>query len=176
MKFRFAALSMSSMPMSTRMALRRASAPASPMEKSKAERRRYWWSGVMCGRFLLAGSSKTQDPSPREIPRPKIQNHDKASWLELAAWIFFGVWILELGSSSPFLLHRDDDGANHRGGEQQADDFEREHVVGHQFVADAFHGGLRVRDHVDGKLHLLTADFDNGGHTGERDSLGLQNR
>ena len=40
MKFKFAALSMSSMPMSTMMALRRVNAPARPMAKSMAERRR----------------------------------------------------------------------------------------------------------------------------------------
>ena len=40
MKFRFAALSMSSMPIRTRMALRRVSAPARPMLKSSALSRR----------------------------------------------------------------------------------------------------------------------------------------
>jgi hypothetical protein len=40
MKLRFAELSMSSIPMRTRIALRRVKAPASPIEKRRADKRR----------------------------------------------------------------------------------------------------------------------------------------
>src|SRR5262245_27970766 len=47
MKFRFAAFNISSIPMSTMIALRRVNAPASPMPNSSVERTRYAASGVM---------------------------------------------------------------------------------------------------------------------------------
>src|SRR6185436_8182076 len=96
MKFRFAALSISSMPMSTRMALRRVSAPARPMAKSRADSRRYAESGVMAGQST------------------KLQTRTRTRALGFGFWSFFGVWCSVFGVSFlGFIPHGDDDRANH---------------------------------------------------------------
>src|SRR5258705_8500551 len=126
MKFRLAALSMSSMPISTRMAFRRVKAPARPMAKRSEERMRYALRGVMKGK-----SSKSQAPNPK--PQHSIQS----ARLEFGFWAFFVTWDLGFGISFRLLFpHGDDDGSDQGGGEQEADDFERQDVTGHQLVAD----------------------------------------
>src|SRR6185369_4449526 len=111
MKFKFAALSMSSMPISTMMALRRVSAPARPTAKSMAESRRYGVSGVM-----TVQNTKHQKPNTKQIPSSKHQMSRWTSALEFGVWSFFGVWGLGFGVSFLLLLHRDNDSANERGG------------------------------------------------------------
>ena len=44
--------------------------------------------------------------------------------------------------SSVFAVHRDDDGADECGGQQQAHDLQRQHVAMHQRVADLLDGNV----------------------------------
>src|ERR1017187_4047333 len=134
-RFRFAAFSISSMPMSTRMACRRVTAPAKPMAKRKAEISRQACSGVMIQ------TSKFQAPSSRETSSSKHQATRRDPVLDLGAWCFSGAWMLVLGASFLFLLQRNDNCADHCGGQHQADDFERQDKFRHQRVADVFDGG-----------------------------------
>src|ERR1035441_3431267 len=134
-KFRFAAFSIISMPMRTRMACRRVTAPAKPMAKRKAEMRRQACKGVMIQ------TSKFQAPSSRETSSSKHQATRRDSVLDLGAWRFSGAWMLVLGASFLFLFQSNDDRTDHRGGQHQADDFQRQNIFRHQQVADVFDGG-----------------------------------
>src|SRR5450759_5490726 len=125
MKFRFAALSMSSMPMSTMMALRRVSAPARPMANRNAERMRYPASGVMS-----------------VVVAPDVRRgifFDRCSGTVFVPPPHVGGYI---------VAHRNNHRANQRRRQQQADDFERQHVFSHQRVADLFDGGFGLRRQI----------------------------
>src|ERR1017187_8125165 len=130
MKFRFAALSMSSMPMSTMMALRRVSAPARPMAKRNAERMREAESGVMrCSSQFENGGWRIEDsrtPACAAFHLPSSIFYPRFSFLLL-------------------VVHGDNHRADHRRRQQQADDFKRQNKFVHQRVADLFDGGLRLR-------------------------------
>src|ERR1035441_6956175 len=128
MKFKFAALSINSMPMSTMMALRRVRAPAKPMAKSSAERRRSHASGVTCTSWNYEnGGQRTED----RWAFPRTVSHSAFA-------------ILHCGCSFALLfVHRDDHGANQRSGQQQADHFKRQNEFVHQLVADLTDGYFR---------------------------------
>src|SRR5689334_22768768 len=113
MKFRFAALSMSSMPMSTMMALRRVNAPARPMAKIMAESRRYAASGVMLSSALKVGKWESGKVG---------ETGDGSSHFPTLSPAHFQ---LSLSFGFSFVSHRDDHCADERGGQQQADHFER---------------------------------------------------
>src|ERR1041385_6970044 len=120
MKFRFAALSMSSMPMRTMMALRRVNAPARPMLNNIADKIKYPASGVMRG-----GRGESEKVGKGEC--------SPAPFLSFSLSIWFGP-----SFGFPLVSHRDDDCANERGGQQQANHFERQHELVHQRCADLF--------------------------------------
>src|SRR5438552_9611830 len=87
-------------------------------------------------------SSNRQTPSCRETPNPKLQNTLRQPGLRSGGWCFSGVWSFELEVSFrlPFV-HGNDYGANERGGQEQADDLQRQNVFGHQLIADLADGG-----------------------------------
>src|SRR5262245_3590194 len=117
MKFRLAALSINSMPMSTTMALRRVSAPANPTQNSAALTSRYSWSGV------IGETSKLQTPNSNKPSTSKLQKNALLQNRAPGERSRVGVWSSEFGVSLLFLLHGDDDGADHGRGEQQTHHF-----------------------------------------------------
>ncbi|HMO65174.1 MAG TPA: hypothetical protein PKE47_08140, partial [Verrucomicrobiota bacterium] len=46
----------------------------------------------------LAGNSKSQAPSPKEIPNLNLQDRGAEETLELVSWSFLGAWTLDLGA------------------------------------------------------------------------------
>ena len=101
--------------------------------------------GTMTSAFLalqlwLGKSANLQAPSSRETSSSKHQATRRDPVLDLGAWCFSGAWMLVLGASFLFLLQRNDNRADHRGGQHQADDFERQNKFRHQRVTDVFDG------------------------------------
>src|SRR6266496_2649507 len=133
MKFRFAALSISSMPTSTRIALRRVSAPARPMLKSSPLRIRYPCSDVIRprnGEIEKWGKGENQRGSGEEF--------------SFSPFLLFSSSVCGRLSLGRFLLlHRDDHGADHRRRQKQAENFERKDVFAHQPLAQRLDGDGR---------------------------------
>jgi hypothetical protein len=50
-------------------------------------------------------STKSQQPSSKEIPMFKLQMSRKQRALEIEGWSFFGVWSLGFGAYSTFYPH-----------------------------------------------------------------------
>src|SRR5688572_24007787 len=124
MKFRFAALSISSMPMSTMMALRRVNAPARPMLKSMALKRRYAASGVMLRARKGAEGKRGRGES------------------SFSPFLLFSLSCSQSSSLGfrSFVAHCNNHRPNQGGGKQQADDFQRQHKLCHQRIPDLFDG------------------------------------
>ena len=78
------------------------------------------------------------------------------------------------------LAHRDDDRANQRRRQQQADDFERQDVLGHQQVPDVFDRGFRRRRRFLGQARAVQRrpaerGEDDGGNHNAGEPAGRQN-
>ena len=110
MKFKFAALSISSIPISTRMALRRATAPAKPMLNSSAERIKIMGERRVHG-WLMASSVSARSGGRR-------------------SGLNFGL---------RFFAHGNDHRSQQRRRQENSHHFQRQDITGHQFHADYFH-------------------------------------
>src|SRR2546423_7351009 len=132
MKFRFAAASISSIPMRMKIACLRLSAASNPIENSAAETTRQSWSvgviGLGSARVSRAGFgalAETRFGSSRS--RGRDRQHARARTLPRKE-----------SRSSSLFLHHQNERADERRGQQEADALERPPVIRHQDFADAF--------------------------------------
>src|ERR1041385_1815199 len=176
MKFRFAAASMSSIPIRMKIACLRLNAASKPTENSAAEMMRQSWRvGVMSGRFW-SGSERLQRAGfvirPKRTLRPRrdkcvAQKKFAIAWTRSPARCKRALPNDKIRHSSPFLHHQYQR-ADQRGGEQQADALQRPDIIRHQHFTDAFDGERFDRWRNDGDRRRFQNCPDEPSEDGQR--------